>query len=299
MKNRLTLICIVALVGSQLYAGAWNRRPGSFYLKFSSSYLSTSKEFNYLGRENRIYFPLKETYPDASFIDRYSSAYVEYGLLPKLTLVSQVAFNSMQAKRVEVSGGGSICTNIESSTIGFSDLDVGLRYGLHESRLVFASESTLKIPLNYENDPSVDAPPLGTGEVDFTQKLLVARGFNPGYFNAGFGYRFRGGERFNDQIVWDAETGLTLGNTFLKLYVEGIQSTQSPPDIYGSPRQSSVGGALPTTLTGDQDIFKISPSLTYYLSSETGISFDIIHVFAGKNTISGTSFALGLVWERK
>ncbi len=299
MKYRLMVFLILIFTVTQLSAGAWNRRPGSFYLKISSSYLSTSNEFNYLGQERKLFFPLKETYPEASFIDRYSSAYFEYGLHPRFTLISQIAFKSMTASRREISGGGLIQSDIESRTFGFSDLDIGLRYGLHSSRLIFASESMVKIPLNYENDPTVDAPPLGTGEVDFTEKLLIAKGFHPGYFNASIGYRFRGGDRFNDQIVWDAETGLTLGKAFLKFFIEGLQSTKTPPDIYGAPRVSTVGGALPTTITGDQDIYKINPSITYQISPDIGISLDMIHIFAGKNTISGTSFALGFVWEKK
>ncbi|KAA3615988.1 MAG: hypothetical protein DWQ05_09490 [Calditrichaeota bacterium] len=298
MSNRLLLPYLFLIFSSQVFAGVWNRQPGSIYLKLSTSYISTSNEFNHLGQERSLFFPLKDTYPDASFTDRYTSIYFEYGLHPKLTVVSQLAFKSMTAIRKEISGGGLIQNNVESQSFGFSDLDLAIKYGLHSSRLTFAVESAIKLPLNYENDPTIDAPPLGTGEVDFTEKLLIGKGFHPGYFSAGIGYRFRGGNRFNDQIIWDAESGFTLGKSFLKIFVEGTQSTKTPPDIYGSRRVSTVGGALPSSLTGDQDIFKIAPSLTYKISPDMGISFEVIHILAGKNTISGTSFAVGLAMER-
>ena len=46
---------------------------------------------------------------------------------------------------------------------------------------------------------------------------------------------------------------------------------------------------------GDQDVFKVIPALIYTPRPGLSLQAELIHTLAGKNTLSGTQLAVGVV----
>ena len=83
--------------------------------------------------------------------------------------------------------------------------------------------------------------------------------------------------------------------------LDGVENTSTPPDIYGQTVVTPLpggGGVLPDLVVGDQHVTKVSPALIYTMYPGLLLQADVFHVLAGKNTLSGTTFALGFVLAR-
>jgi len=71
------------------------------------------------------------------------------------------------------------------------------------------------------------------------------------------------------KILFTAEGGYSFGPALVKVTFDALKSTIAPPDIVGQPVTTPLpggGGAFPNVIQGDQDIFKISPSLIVNLT---------------------------------
>jgi len=173
-------------------------------------------------------------------------------------------------------------------------------YGFLASPVAISFAAGPKIPMGYSKTPENDGPALGTGEVDIEAYLTLGASLYPvpSYLSTAVGYRKRGG-RYNDEYYFNAETGYTWGDFFFKAYLELIRNTKVPPDLYGRTIVTPLpggGGVLPEITIGDQDISKFLPSITWFFRDGMGILAELNHVFAGKNTLSGTTYTLGLVF---
>jgi len=296
----LMLILLLTLLPASMQAGAWVQKKGGYYLKISGNYLRTTQEFNHRGDKLNI---LEERliFEDTSFRDINFNIYYEYGLTDYLTIVGNLPYKVLTTSQRELSNYfGSQNKTVTSS--GFSDLNLSGRLALIQAPFAISFQGGVKIPLGYEAAPSNDGPRLGTAQMDIEGYLLIGRSLYPlpMYASAAIGYRKRGG-RFNDEILFNAETGYTTGDFFFKLYFELLKSTVTPPDIYGQTIITPLpggGGVLPDIIVGDQDISKISPSISYSINEGMAVQGEIIHILSGKNTISGTTFSLGLVFTR-
>ncbi|NIP24003.1 MAG: hypothetical protein GWO38_09335, partial [Phycisphaerae bacterium] len=85
----------------------------------------------------------------------------------------------------------------------------------------------------------------------------------PIYVTGGFGYRFRN-EPLHDEMFFNAEAGLTMGEALIKVSLDGLQNTSTPPDIYGQTVQLPLpggGGEVPIRLFGDQDFTKLNAGI--------------------------------------
>lgn len=279
-----------------LHAGAWPQKKSGYFLKWSVNYLFTTREFNHEGRKLAI-FQERLVYKNTSFRDVNLAFYGEYGLTSRLTWVASLAAKVLTSKRTELIGGGLLERDVTVSTAGVADLFAGLRYGLRLQPVVLSVQSAIKLPLGYERRPENDGPPLGTGDVDVEWQLLVGRSLFPVYLTGGIGYRYRSGP-LHDEWFFSLEAGAALGPCTVKLTVDGLKNTVPPPDIVGQPITTPLpggGGTLPNIIIGDQDIFKISPSVIVRWREGWAFQVEALHIFAGKNTISGTIYSLGLV----
>ena len=160
-------------------------------------------------------------------------------------------------------------------------------------------QSGVKVPLGYDDQPDNDGPRLGSGDLDAEIHLLVGRSLHPlhAYVSGGVGYRRRGG-RLNDEVLYAVEGGYAKGPLLFKTMLDGVMNTKAPPDIYGRPVVTPLpggGGALPDLVVGDQDVFKVIPALIYTLRPGLSLQAELIHTLAGKNTLSGTQLAVGVV----
>jgi hypothetical protein len=302
LRSSAICICSILFINcTQAWAGAWVQGKKAYYLKFSPSYFSTATEFNYRGKR----LDLLEEHPaftDASLRDVSLTTYLEYGLSDRFTLVANLLYKTLRDTRTVLIGGGILRFEEVRNTRGFADLTLSLRYALLKTPLVLSLQGGAKVPLGYEKTPANDGAPLGTAEVDGEIYLLSAKSLYPLplYLTTGLGYRRRRG-RLHDEILYSAEVGYSAGRLLVKLGIDAVQNTATPPDIYGQTVVSPLpggGGVLPDIVIGDQHVVKLSPSAIYTLKPHLALQVDIFHALNGKNALSGTSGALGLVFSR-
>jgi len=307
MRNKKTAYLLVGVLisfsgaASHVEAGAWSQKKGKYYLKFSASLLTTTKEFNHLGERLHI-FEERIAYRNASFRDFSASMYFEYGLTNRLTVIGSVPFKNLRSKRDEV-GGGFYSLPVETNTNGLADIWLFSRLQIATKPLVVSVEGGVKLPLWYSKKPANDGAPLGTAEMDAEIKLLAGGSLYPVpvYFSGGFGYRQRGGE-LNDEWIFSFEAGLTQGKLLFKLGLEGIRNAVRPiPDIVGMPVVTPLpggGGVVPNVIVGDQDVLKFNPAIIYNVKSTLSLEATVFHILSGKNTVSGSTFSLGVIFSR-
>ncbi len=302
LRARASVVLLI-LIGSSdsVRSGAWVQSKRAYYLKLSSSYLSTTREFNYRGVRMDL-FEEHAGFTDGSFLDLNLTTYLEYGLGDRVTVVSNLQYKALRSSRTGLIGGGVVRFREIVHTNGFADLSLSLRYALLVSPLALSLQGGTKMPLGYDNSPSNDGPPLGTGEVDGELHVLAGKSLYPLplYLSAALGYRGRGG-RLHDEILYAVEAGYTADRLLFKVGLDGVENRSAPPDIYGRTVVTPLpggGGVLPSLVVGDQHIAKVNPALIYSLKPGLLLQADVFHVLAGKNTLSGTTFALGFVLVR-
>jgi hypothetical protein len=156
--------------------------------------------------------------------------------------------------------------------------------------------------MGYERIPENDGAALGTGEIDGEGYFLLGKSLYPlpVYLTGGVGYRRRGG-LLKDEYLYLAELGISSRSILFKVTVDGVKNRGTPPDLYGSLIISPLpggGGVFPSILYGDQDYFKITPGIIYRFKDNWAFQLEAIHIAAGKNIISGTTYSLGIVLQR-
>jgi hypothetical protein len=283
------------LFSSQLFAGAWTQKKDGYYLRIYGSYLFAQEEFNYRGESQDLYEE-QLAYRDSYFKDLTLVIYSEYGLTNSLTFIGELPFKSLTTKRTVASfyGGDEIAT-----TSGFADLGLFGKLGILENPLALSIQAGARIPLGYSKEPQNNGPRLGSAEMSYEGHINLGSSFYPlpMYFSGSVGYRHRSGE-LNDEVIITAEIGYTLGPIFIKTYMEALRNVTTPPDIYGQPIVTPLpggGGVLPDIVIGDQHLTKIIPSITLNISDALGIQFEIIEPLAGRNTLNGRTYSVGLV----
>ena len=305
---------LLAAIPTQLHAGAWTQAPSGLYFKIAGLSFRSQDYLDAAGdRQERVPKPSIE-----ELSDRNISAYLEYGLLERLTLVATLPYKRLVYKNTEVKVFKSdvldtTITRIYPDEIrtGLADLELRLRWRLLRNPAVVSLALGGKFPLGYDIDqdsigslnsgglglgPSpVDGAlagadskvPLGTGENDIDMRLLVGKSLYPfpGYLTSTVGYRKRGGA-FSDEFFYGFEAGVTYKRLLVKGVVEGMRTM-------GDCGAMGQGG-----LVGDQDILKVAPGLIWSLSKHLEIGVDLFHIAAGCNTAAGTTYAAGLAFKR-
>ncbi len=297
-KNAFFIPFICLLLHAQLFAGAWTQKKNGLYLKISSNYLYTTQEFNHVGDKLEI-FQERFAFINTSFRDFNINAYVEYGIDNRFTVIANLPYKILTAKRSEVVGDSVVSRILTLYTLGVSDLSLSARYALFKTPFALAIQGGFKIPLGYDKNPVNEGAPLGTGELDFEGNLLFGKSLYPLplYLTGGIGYRQRSGA-LHDQILYTAEAGFQQSIFLFKVTLDGLFSTTTPPDLAGQAIITPLpggGGAFPNIIVGDQDIHKISPSLIVKVSPITSFQLEALHIFSGKNTVAGTVFSFGVV----
>ena len=305
---------LLAIAPAQLHAGAWTQAPGGMYFKIAGLSFRSQDYLDATGdRRERVAKPSMEELSDESI-----SAYLEYGLLERLTLVATLPYKRLVYEKTEVKvfkrsdGPDTTITRIHPDEInsGLADLELRLRWRLLRNPAVVSLALGGKIPLGYDIDQdsigSLEAGglglgpspvddgagadnkvPLGTGERDVDIRLLLGKSLYPlpGYLTSTVGYRKRGGA-FSDEFFYGLEAGVTYKRLLVKGVVEGMRTM-------GDCGAMGQGG-----LVGDQDILKVAPGLIWSLSKHLELGVDLFHIAAGCNTAVGTTYAVGLAFKR-
>jgi len=299
-KTYFFILLSIFGICAQAMGGAWPQKKRGYYIKFSSSYLFTKKEFNHVGDELDI-FEEHFGFHNASFRDINLTVYLEYGLTNRITIIGNLPFKILSPEWDQTLGD-IVVGHTSPRTTGLSDLMLSTKFSLFENPFALSLQGGIKLPLGYDNKPDNDGAPLGTGNFDTEGHLLIGRSLYPlpMYVTGGIGYRKRGG-RLNDEILYNAEIGYNAGKFLFKVTLDALKNTKEPPDIYGQTVNTPLeggGGTLPDIIVGDQDITKISPSIIYNFNEGLAVQGEILNIIGGKNTVSGTIYSLGLVFSR-
>ena len=282
-------------------AQAWVQKPGAYYSKITASYLSTDEQYNFAGNLEPIANDdplfLNETFLDVSFI-----AYVEYGLSDRYTLVTTLPFKISTTDNTQIPlVAGDTPSEMTRTNGGLGDLWVSLRTPFVQSSTAVSLQGGVKVPLGYEDIPENGGPSLGTSEIDFEINLFAGQSLYPiaGYISAGIGYRFRGGDDFDDEVIYNVEGGYTTGPLFLKLRFEGLQNVGPITDHFAGTQLPLPGGGGTTSSDANarnQDRYQINPVIAFNLTEGFGITAEAFHVLGGKNTVAGTTWVVGMVF---
>ena len=281
---------LLAAAPGRLEAGAWTQAKGGFYSKLAGLSFSSRAYLDADGnREDRAVDPREE------LSDRGLSAYLEYGLLDRLTVVASLPYKRLDFRKpAEARYFPSLDTTIverhpDQSASGLADLELRLRWRLLLDPAVVSLAAGGKFPLGYEVPRELPESyvPLGTGETDAELRLLVGRSLYPvpGYVTGTLGYRLRGGE-YGNELFHGLEAGYSWNRLLVKGVVEGIRT------LGDCGATGETGG-----LVGDQNNLKLSPGLIWSINDRLEISADLFHIAAGCNTAAGTTYALGLAFK--
>jgi hypothetical protein len=268
-------------------AQAWVQPEHGTYVKLTTSYLFSRQEFNYRGERQPV-FADKIVAQDTWFRDISVMVYVEHGVADNLTLVASAPFKYLTtAETIGVNEQLRITRELGAP----ADLTLLLRQPLvRGGPFALSIQYGGWIPLGYEAKPANGAPALGTGKLQGEVGLYGGWSFypTPAYTSAGFAYRRRQGA-LHDEVFYNIETGVTPGRFFGKLRFDGLQNVEDPPDLALVDQDAVVG---------DQEIFQLSGEVNYRFFGGVAVTLEFFHTFAGKNTIAGTKYAAGLVWQR-
>ncbi len=297
-SSYLLLVLFFLSFSVNTFAGAWPQKKGGYYFKLSGNYFFTRSEFNYLGDKVAI-FAEKTAFENASFSDFNINIYAEYGFTSKLTGIVNVPFKILNSKWDKYLTPDILASRESLFTNGLGDFSLISRYAIITKPVVLSLQGGVKLPSGYAKKPSNDGAPLGTGDIDYEGHLLFGFSFYPLpiYFTSGIGYRIRTGPLHNE-ILYSVEFGYTKNRFLFKINLDGIQNTTTPPDLVGLPVVTPLpggGGVTPSVIVGDQNILKISPSIIYNFKDHYAIQGEVLHIFSGKNTTSGSIFSLGLI----
>ena len=277
MTSRMSsviFVCALCLgLASTVFAGAWTQKQKGYYLKIAANSLDSRSNYDTEG--------LEVPKPGMGRLTDFNlAAYVEYGLLDRLTLVTAVPYKWLSDERSFATGTGT------ERTWGFGDLDLRLRWQLKDRPLVISVAAGGKIPLGYHVDEETRVP-LGTGKVDGNIRLLLGRSLHPvpGYLTGEVGYRARSG-RYSSEIFYALEAGWAQRAFLFKSYVSGVRTL------------GACGAMGQTGLVGDQNILKASPGVIYRLRDRLELSLDLIHIVSGCNTTTGTTLSAGITLKR-
>ena len=279
------LVLAAGNLASPASAGPWVQQRGGYFAKFNASYLYTRNEFDAEGHE----VPILDSNPlvqSAAYREVVLFTYVEYGWLDRLTVVGSIPFKIATSTRTEISDDASLRREIDVTNAGWSDLVIGARGALVRGRHPAAFEAGVKIPLGYDGSPDNGGPALGTARPDLEAALVAGFGAAHVYASARAAYRVCGGS-LDDQIGFSAEAGGSHRGFFMQALVEGWYTTGDiePLDISS------------TVMVANQDLLKLIVSAGVRTGARTSLVAEVYHVLDGRNTPTGTTVALAIVFR--
>jgi len=254
-------------------AGAWTQPAGGFYAKIEGAVTNTDREFDRNG-ENVHYAVDSLRVRPASYDNRQIRGYLEYGLARRLTSVLSLSWQTIEVEQIAA----------RQKTYGFSDLRVGLRYGLSESELVSAVAVEAKIPTGYDE---ASFPALGSHTLDIAFMVQAGRSFPGGYATAETGINFRSGELANE-LPWSFELGL---RPFSRAQVRGIVRGRRAFGSLEEKEEKDLARVNARSLD-------VAGAVVYSVTPRCDVEASLARTVTGKNSLRGTEVALGLAVHR-
>lgn len=161
LTSILASMCIPSLV----FASAWVRKEGEFFLSITSYHQSAKKYFDKDGNRKPI---------GCTFRKDEIQVYGEYGVDEKHTLTFKLPYDWLKCGPKE--------------TTGFGDLEVGLVRNISKGKnYSFSAYGNAVIPTGYS---ITDDPRIGYGRPAFEGGILYGFSGSWGFFDSGIGYRY-------------------------------------------------------------------------------------------------------------
>ncbi len=279
---RILFIALCLSLPAALYSGAWTQKRGGLFTRVAVLRFEATSQFTLEGTREALA-------DNGRVVDLGIYHYLEYGLFDDLSLVTNFGY-----KRIAFSCAVEDCGN---SSVGFSDVYLGVRYRLAQSPWVWSLQTGVKLPTGYETDEEKldSAPPLGDGQTDLEFRLLTGRSIlnYRAYVNFELAYRIRSGEPV-DEMHFLLEAGLNLTRDYLfiaTLYgVQGLSETAGQDDfrLVNGRVVNFVGmGAV-------EEFTNVRLQLVYRIARTVDLSFELNQVLAGRNTSLATTVGGGL-----
>ena len=301
MRIRPGVITLLLLMPSLSFAGAWSQKTGQLGLKLSYFSLITDKRYSTGGGLESLCLleqttdcflhPLKSGVVIPVFDDLDGSSKsralfmsADFGLLPRIELSVQIGYF-----RSENDFDVAVSKNIPTSSNGFSDLRVKLKYQyLQWGNWAGAISGGFKAPTG-KFQRNAFGVSLGEGNWDYqiTHDLGLSFWPLPIYANIMVGYRWRSQNEafidFGDEFLYHLEAGVSVrSNLLLKVALFGIHASDDEQFL-------GIGQAK----TPGRKINFLSPTLFWTLKGYT-LEAGMERSVSGRNYIKGTKLNLGL-----
>ncbi|MEA9580786.1 hypothetical protein VC218_18380 [Xanthomonas nasturtii] len=266
--SALALSCALAALPGSAIAGAWTQPQGNTLVIVKALHSDGRGWFDDSHR--------RTTFGDGQQFDGNGrsrqdqlNVYVEHGVTDTLSVIGNFYFTDVGFSNY----GGSGRTR--TSTTGFADQEIGLRYALPSAADdVWRSsvQALVSIPAYgrsktfHPNNPDANSDPaLGLGDYGLELRYSRGRGYTlggrNGYVDLGGAVRLRGSAA-SDEVRVDASTGLSLTPSWLLLgelnVIQGLGNGRSNFDVPGS------AGGVGFVATGtNYDLTKLQLSTLY------------------------------------
>lgn len=269
----LLAACLILITSGDVFAGAWTQEKGKSYHRAAANYYYADEEYDADGDSTDMPF-------NGEFTDFNLNYYMEYGILDELTVIGSAYYKMIERED----------DYYKYETDGMGDMDLGLRYRLHNSDIgIFSVQGLVKIPEFYDED---DALPLGNGQYDYELRLLFGRSLwpvIPGYMNLEAGYRWRAKDP-SDEFRYLVEIGSEFGKNFYgRAKLDALVSMDNADhntDAFGNP-----------TASIEYDLAKLDLTLGYHLNTQWGLELEYTPAVWGENTAKGATWTLAVSFQ--
>ncbi|WP_161963012.1 MULTISPECIES: hypothetical protein [Xanthomonas] len=265
----LALSCALAALPGSAIAGAWTQPQGDTLVIVKALHSDGRGWFDDSHR--------RTTFGDGQQFDGNGrsrqdqlNVYVEHGVTDTLSVIGNFYFTDVGFSNHDAVNGRQ-----QTTTTGFADQEIGLRYALPSAPDdVWRSsvQALVSIPAYgrsktfHPNNPDANSDPaLGLGDYGLELRYSRGRGYTlggrNGYVDLGGAVRLRGSAA-SDEVRVDASTGLSLTPSWLLLgelnVIQGLGNGRSNFDVPGS------AGGVGFVATGtNYDLTKLQLSTLY------------------------------------
>lgn len=272
-----TLIIVSGLAclgfSTVVIAGAWVPEKGSGYGKLG---IQEYKADSYFGGNTSF----------EKFTGTNISYYGEYGLGANTAIYGTLLHQDIEQ---------TMSDGQQTSSSGFGDLELGLRYQWQAEPFVLSTSFLVKLPSLYDED---DDLPRGNGQEDYEIRALVGKSLYPyGYIGIEAAYRYRTGSP-SDEYRYLLEYGISANeNLYFRTKLDGVYSATNA-DQEDRGEGSDVADNL--LLGPAYDLGKLEITVGWNFGPERkrslgrwGVELSVISDVFGDNTLDGDAIQLG------
>ncbi len=274
-------------------AGGWTQPKNQLFAKFyvgtmlASSYKDLDGESVFYKQDTSALFPNGRDY-GVELNGIIGGLYAEYGLSDDVTLLLDVPFGRFALHEAYSDGGISLDgeTRADFSITQAVYYGIGARWKINTGKGVTSLVLMAKIPPGFHNGVANDPHPfLSDGAMQIGGGLEFGYPFKESWMGSSILYNHRF-EDLSDELFVHVEVGAkNIPNTFIKIYVDILQSMSSfPTNEKFNPRRSIL----------QENYVSAGAAFGLYVSDNWFLDLGYDARFIGKNTWNIGTFTLGI-----